>query len=169
MHNHVTCKEEQAASRSSFVVSFSWHARCNRWVSMQSTRQRADHTLSKGAATVESTPGAIDQAAKRPRRPRVQRPVPDAQLIRAAAQAGSAGFQTKPLLVGVGIGAALALTAVALVSRPARTPYFGPRPTTIAGAFTKTAVVLLARVVARRVVAAAAKQGARKLAGAWPL
>lgn len=78
-------------------------------------------------------------------------------------------FPIKPLLVGVGIGAALAFTAVALGSRPARASHFGSRPPTVAGAFAKTAVVLLARVVARRALAAAANHGARKLAGAWPL
>ena len=78
-------------------------------------------------------------------------------------------FPTKPLLVGVGIGAALALTAVALGSRPAKSPYIGPRAPTVAGALTKTAVVFLARIVARKALVAAANQGARRLAGAWTL
>jgi len=73
------------------------------------------------------------------------------------------------LLVGVGIGAALALTAVALASRPARAQTFGPRQATVAGAAAKTAAALLARVLVRKALAAATRQGARKLAGAWPL
>jgi hypothetical protein len=81
----------------------------------------------------------------------------------------SGAFPTKPLLVGVGIGAALALTAVALGSRPAKGTYFSSTPPTAARAFAKTAALLLARIVARKALAAAANQGARRLASAWPL
>ena len=75
----------------------------------------------------------------------------------------------KPVLFGMGIGAALALTAVALGSRPTRSAYFGLQPPSVARALTKTACVYLARVVARRALSAAADQGARRLARAWPL
>ncbi|HKO50371.1 MAG TPA: hypothetical protein VJV79_21760 [Polyangiaceae bacterium] len=123
--------------------------------------------MSKSATLESSSPSTT-----RPRRVRKPRPVkvdPTESSAFTASAKASAGFPTKPLLVGVGIGAALAFTAVALGSRPARSTRFSSTPTTVAGAFAKTAALLLARVVARKALAAAANQGARKLASAWPL
>jgi len=71
------------------------------------------------------------------------------------------------LLVGVGIGAVLTLAVVARTARPAKSALVGPRPATIGGALAKTGALLLARVITRRVLAFAAKQGARKIASAW--
>jgi len=65
--------------------------------------------------------------------------------------------------------AMLVVIAVALGSRPGKPAYFSPTPPTVAGALAKTAALFLARFVARRAIAAAANQGARKLASAWPL
>jgi hypothetical protein len=71
------------------------------------------------------------------------------------------------LLVGIGIGAALTLAAVALGSRPAKASYFSAHRPTVAGVFAKTATLLLARTLVRKALATAARQGVRKLAGAW--
>ncbi|MEI9949365.1 MAG: hypothetical protein WDO74_10380 [Pseudomonadota bacterium] len=121
------------------------------------------------SATLASNPDSAIARPKRARKPRAPNDGPSDSLTLAPNGAPSGGFPTKPLLVGVGIGAALALTAVALGSRPAKPGYFGSRQTTVAGAFTNTALALLARIVARKALAAAANQGARKLASAWPL
>jgi len=119
--------------------------------------------MSKSATTVEPPEHSAPRAKRdRARKSRAQ-PAPTDSVALARA------FPTKPLLIGAGIGAALALTAVALGSRPSRSSYLGVRPPTLAGALTKTAVALLARMVARKALAAAANQGARKLANAWPL
>jgi hypothetical protein len=126
--------------------------------------------MSKSAATVEFPPHPTIARAKRARKPRPPNAAAsDALSPSSPNRVQSRAFPTKPLLVGVGIGAALALTAVALGSRPERSAYFGTRPPTVAGAFAKAAAVLLARVVARKALAVAANQGARKLAHAWPL
>ncbi|MEI9939540.1 MAG: hypothetical protein WDO69_20155 [Pseudomonadota bacterium] len=126
--------------------------------------------MSKSAAVVDSNANPGTSRAKQARKPRVQQNRGSrASLALAPNEVQPSAFPAKPLLIGVGLGAALALTAVALGSRPAKSSSFGSRPPTIAGAFTKTAVVVLARIVARRALAAAAKQGARKLASAWPL
>jgi len=122
--------------------------------------------MSKTAATLEPVSDAA--RTKRTRKPRVSHVDPNGPQL-AVVNAEASRFPTKPLLLGVGIGAALALTAVAFGSRPARRSYLGGTPPTVAGAFTKTAMVLLARVVARKALAAAANQGVRKLASAWPL
>ena len=122
--------------------------------------------MSKSAATLESRPETA--RVKRARKSRADHSEQSPELAVVDAPA-SKRFPTKPLLVGVGIGAALAFTVVALGSRPSWRSYLGGTPPSVAGAFTKTAVVLLARMVARKALAAAANQGARKLASAWPL
>jgi len=123
--------------------------------------------MSKPSATLESPATSGSPQAKRTRKSRTRNVEASGTELVRTASAGSSS--TKPLLLGVGIGAALALTAVALGSRPSKSSYFSVRPPTIAGALTKTAAVLLARMVARKAFAAAANQGARKLASAWPL
>jgi hypothetical protein len=132
---------------------------------MQPSRERSAGTVSKVGPAGESRPRSAASPAKRsPKLRTSSAPKP----LALATDTGSRGFPAKPLLVGAGIGAALALTAVALGSRSTRTHYFGPRPPTISGALTKTAAVLLVRVVARKALAAAARQGAEQLARAWP-
>ena len=119
------------------------------------------------SATLEANPESTP--AKRSRKPRRASSDASDSFSLAKDRTTPSAFPTKPLLVGVGIGAALAFTAVALGSRPARVSHFAARPPSVAGAFAKTAVVLLARVVARRALAAAANRGARRLANSWPL
>ena len=121
------------------------------------------------SAIVEPNPGSAIDRPKRSRKARVRNADPSESQAIARQGIPSSTFPTKPLLVGVGIGAALALTAVALGSRPGKPAYFSPTPPTVAGALAKTAALFLARFVARRAIAAAANQGARKLASAWPL
>jgi hypothetical protein len=122
------------------------------------------------SATLDSRSDSDTSRSKRSRRPRAQQPGRADSVALAANRVlpESSAFPVKPLLVGVGIGAALALTAVALGSRPAKSAYFGSSPT-VASAFAKTAALLVARIVARKALSAAANQGARKLASAWPL
>ncbi len=122
--------------------------------------------MSKNAATLESPPDSAISQDRRARKPRARSEGARGSAALTPQVANSGGFRSKPLLVGVGIGAALALTGVALASRPAR-PAFGSRPPSVVGALTQTAVVLLARIVIRKALAAAAQQGARKLASAW--
>ena len=125
--------------------------------------------MSKSAATVESSSPSATSKPKRVQKARAPTATkPDLVALAATDSQSGGAFQSKPLLVGVGIGAFLTLAAVALASRP-RAAYFGPRPPTVAGALTNTAFVLLARFVARKALKAAAQQGARKLANAWPL
>ena len=121
--------------------------------------------MSKSAATHESLPTPAPSPAKRARKSREK----NAPIARAPSGAPASEFPTKPLLVGIGIGAALALGAVALGSRPNKSSYFGSKPETVAGALTKTATLFLARIVARKALAVAANQGVRKLTSAWPL
>ena len=134
---------------------------------------RSGHTLSnqamsKSAAPVETSAPSATSRRKGVRKARAPTAAtPDLVALAASGRPPSAS-QAKPLLIGVGIGAALALAAVALASRP-KASYFGPRPPTVAGAFTNAAVGLLARFVARKALKAAARHGARQLASAWPL
>lgn len=125
--------------------------------------------MSKSAATFESLPTPAPSPAKRARKSRVKNARSTDSVARAPSGVPASEFPTKPLLVGIGIGAALALGAVALGSRPNKSSYFGSKPETVAGALTKTATLLLARIVARKALAVAANQGVRKLASAWPL
>ena len=122
--------------------------------------------MSKSAATLETPPVSALSQPKRVRKPRSRNEGPSDSVALAPRVKTSGSFPAKPLLIGAGIGAALALTAVALGSRPTRSG-FGPRPPSVAGALTKTAIVLLVRVVARKALRAAANQGARQLASAW--
>ena len=124
--------------------------------------------MSKSAIGVEHS-GHAATAGKRARRPRARSSETNGSSQMSTVPANSGAFPTKPLLFGMGIGAALALTAVALGSRPTRPAYFGLQRPTVARALTKTAFIYLARVVARKALAAAADQGARRLARAWPL
>jgi hypothetical protein len=125
--------------------------------------------MSKSVATLESHSDSTIARAKRSRKPRVKS-VRGAELVPLAPSSVQSGaFPTKPLLVGIGIGAALALGAVALGARPQKASYFGSRPPSLAGALSRTAALVLARFVARKALSAAAHQGARKLASAWPL
>jgi hypothetical protein len=120
------------------------------------------------SVTTESHPDSAVIRSRRSRKPRARNLDPSDSPAPTTTGVSSNAFPTKPLLIGVGIGAALALTAVAVGSRPAKSAYFGSNPTTVAGAFAKTAALLLARIVARKALAIAANQGARKLASAWP-
>jgi len=143
-----------------FVVFCAWHEECT-------IRQRfGPNAMSKSSAPLESSSHAANPRPKRTRKARTPiQGTPNPVSLSSKA----AGSNAKPLLIGIGIGAALTLTAVALGSRPAKRSYFSARPPTVAGAFAKTASLLLVRMFARKALAIAARQGARKLASAWPL
>ena len=126
------------------------------------------NAMPKIAATLESNPTPATSRPKPARKPRAQNASPIVSLPVAPRKEKRGAFPTKPLLAGVGIGAALALTAVALASRPAKSVYGLQRPT-LAGALTNTAVAFLSRFVVRKAFATAAHHGARRLASAWPL
>jgi hypothetical protein len=120
------------------------------------------------SATLESSPDSAVGGSKRSRKARARTAATSAALTREASAVPSHAFPTKPLLIGAGVGAALALTGVALASRRGKSVYFD-NPPTVVRAFAKTIALLLARAVARKALAMAANQGARKLASAWPM
>jgi hypothetical protein len=74
------------------------------------------------------------------------------------------------LLIGVGIGAALVGTAVAVRSKSSRgeslSPFHGPN-SALAGALTKTALFALARVVSGQTVRNVATRALLEVADAW--
>jgi hypothetical protein len=75
----------------------------------------------------------------------------------------------KPILIGVGIGAALVGTAVALRSKSdgsRLSPFHGPNAA-LAGALTKTALFALARVVSGQTVRTVATRALLEVAEAW--
>jgi len=76
----------------------------------------------------------------------------------------------KPLLIGVGIGAALVGTAMAVRSRGARdggvSPFHGPNAA-LAGALTKTALLAVARAMSGEAIRTVATRALLEVAEAW--
>jgi len=75
----------------------------------------------------------------------------------------------KPLLIGVGIGAALVGTAMALRSRADReglSPFHGPN-SALAGALTKTALLAVARAMSGETIRTVATRALLEVAEAW--
>ena len=79
-----------------------------------------------------------------------------------------AGASFKPLLIGVGIGAALVGTAVVLRSKSEKgvSPFHGPNAA-LAGALTKAALLAVARVVSGDTVRSVATRALLEVAEAW--
>jgi|SRR5450432_2987429 hypothetical protein len=136
--------------------------------------------MAKSASTIDISPdsGTARHVAKlRKTRERKGQPMKPA----AAPGGGSAALarsltatasspSVKPLLIGVGIGAALVGTAVVMRSKSGRTERISPfhgRNSALAGALTKTALFALARVVSGQTVRAVATRALLEVADAW--
>jgi hypothetical protein len=92
-----------------------------------------------------------------------------ASLMKAAS-AQPSGSSVKPLLIGVGIGAALVGTAVVMHSKSDKTLSISPfqgKNSALAGALTKTALFALARVVSGQTVRTVATRALLEVADAW--
>jgi hypothetical protein len=136
--------------------------------------------MAKSASSVDISPdpGAAPPIAKL--RKTRERKAPPTKPV-AALDAGSAALSravtatanspaVKPLLIGVGIGAALVGTAVVMRSKSGRSasisPFHGPN-SALAGALTKTALFALARVVSGQTMRAVATRALLEVADAW--
>jgi hypothetical protein len=90
-------------------------------------------------------------------------------LARAATAKPDAS-SVKPLLIGVGIGAALVGTAVVMHSKSDRTVSISPfhgKNSALAGALTKTALFAIARMVSGQTVRNVATRALLEVADAW--
>ena len=136
--------------------------------------------MAKSASPVDISPdsGAARHIAKlrktRERKAPPTKPVAaqnggSAALARALTATANSS-SVKPLLIGVGIGAALVGTAVVMRSKSDRiasiSPFHGPN-SALAGALTKTALFALARVVSGQTVRAVATRALLEVADAW--
>ena len=121
----------------------------------------------------KSSPNQVSPGPELPlgvARPRKRRPVtaPLAAALVPPAVVEPHKSSLKPLLVGVGVGAALLLAAAALQSkrRQARVQPASHAHSTLLGSLTKVAAVAVARIVAkaaaRRIAAAAMRQLANR-------
>ena len=125
-----------------------------------------------GALASETTARGAKGHKRRARDAARQQPIAFARAAvpLKAAVAELRALPVKPLLIGVGIGAALVGTAVAVRSKSDRggslSPFHGPN-SALAGALTKTALFALARVVSGQTVRAVATRALLEVAEAW--
>ena len=127
--------------------------------------------MAKNASTVETSPDSgITAQARQARKPRTRtaaRATVEAPPRRSLAKQSTS--TVTPILIGLGVGAALAAGAIVLgASSQRRSRSYASRQPTLSGALAKAALVALTRIVVQRAVTAAANKATLKLAEAWP-
>lgn len=126
--------------------------------------------MAKTSAPIDSVSQAERGSAKpRKRSVSVAFSEPSSISSEPSVEIERASFPLRPLLIGVGVGAAVTATVfVVRGQKRARQPLLTISPPTLTGTLMKVAMYRLARVLARRAVRSLASQAVRRVVRALP-